>query len=71
MGKTGRSCSDPACCIDLMHRTMIAVSEGRVVLPLRSILVMPGDRGMMGMMIGQMLLDEHITQVANVTAEAR
>jgi ornithine cyclodeaminase/alanine dehydrogenase-like protein (mu-crystallin family) len=39
-------------CIDLMQRTMIAVSEGRVVLPLRSILVMPGDRGMMGMMPG-------------------
>ncbi len=39
-------------CIDLMQRTMIAVSEGRVVLPLRSILAMPGDRGMMGMMPG-------------------
>jgi ornithine cyclodeaminase/alanine dehydrogenase-like protein (mu-crystallin family) len=39
-------------CIDLMRRTMIAVSEGRVVLPLRSILRMPGDRGMMGMMPG-------------------
>jgi ornithine cyclodeaminase/alanine dehydrogenase-like protein (mu-crystallin family) len=39
-------------CIDLMRTTMIAVSEGRVVLPLRSILVMPGDRGMMGMMPG-------------------
>src|SRR6204780_1382743 len=39
-------------CIDLMQRTMIAVSEGRVVLPLRSILVMPGDRGMMGVMPG-------------------
>jgi ornithine cyclodeaminase len=26
-------------CIDLMQTTMIAVSEGRVVLPLRSILV--------------------------------
>jgi ornithine cyclodeaminase/alanine dehydrogenase-like protein (mu-crystallin family) len=39
-------------CIDLMHRTMIAVSEGKVVLPLRSILMMPGDRGMMGMMPG-------------------
>jgi len=39
-------------CIDLMQRTMIAVSEGRVVLPLRSILVMPRDRGMMGMMPG-------------------
>jgi ornithine cyclodeaminase len=39
-------------CIDLMRTTMMAVSEGRVVLPLRSILVMPGDRGMMGMMPG-------------------
>jgi ornithine cyclodeaminase len=39
-------------CIDLMQRTMIAVSEGRVVLPLRSILAMPGDRGMMGVMPG-------------------
>lgn len=39
-------------CVDLMHRTMIAVSERRVVLPLRSILGMPGDRGMMGMMPG-------------------
>jgi ornithine cyclodeaminase/alanine dehydrogenase-like protein (mu-crystallin family) len=39
-------------CIDLMRTTMAAVSEGRVVLPLRSILVMPGDRGMMGMMPG-------------------
>lgn len=36
-------------CIDLMQRTMIAVSQGRVVLPLRSALVMPG-RGMMGNM---------------------
>jgi ornithine cyclodeaminase/alanine dehydrogenase-like protein (mu-crystallin family) len=39
-------------CIELMQQTMIAVSEGRVVLPLRSILVMPKDRGMMGMMAG-------------------
>jgi ornithine cyclodeaminase/alanine dehydrogenase-like protein (mu-crystallin family) len=39
-------------CIELMRRTMIAVAEGRVVLPLRNILVMPGDRGMMGMMPG-------------------
>ena len=37
-------------CIDVMHRTMGAVSAGRVVLPLRSILMMPGDRGMMGNM---------------------
>jgi len=39
-------------CVDLMHATMIAVSAGRVVLPLRSILVMPDDRGMMGIMPG-------------------
>jgi ornithine cyclodeaminase/alanine dehydrogenase-like protein (mu-crystallin family) len=39
-------------CIDLMHRTMRAVSEGRVVLPLRSILMMPGDLGMLGNMPG-------------------
>jgi ornithine cyclodeaminase/alanine dehydrogenase-like protein (mu-crystallin family) len=39
-------------CIELMQRTMIAVAEGRVVLPLRSILRMPGERGMMGMMPG-------------------
>lgn len=39
-------------CIELMHRTMSAVSEGRVVSPLRSILVMPGDLGMLGNMPG-------------------
>jgi ornithine cyclodeaminase/alanine dehydrogenase-like protein (mu-crystallin family) len=39
-------------CIDLMRRTMSAVSEGRVVLPLRSVLVMPGELGMMGNMPG-------------------
>ncbi len=39
-------------CIDLMHRTMRAVSEGRVVLPLRSVMVMPGDLGMLGNMPG-------------------
>jgi ornithine cyclodeaminase/alanine dehydrogenase-like protein (mu-crystallin family) len=39
-------------CIELMHRTMIAVSERRMVLPLRSILVMPGERGMLGNMPG-------------------
>ena len=39
-------------CVELMHRTMIAVSEGRVVLPLRSVMVMPGDRGMLGNMPG-------------------
>jgi ornithine cyclodeaminase/alanine dehydrogenase-like protein (mu-crystallin family) len=39
-------------CIELMQRTMIAVSEGRAVLPLRSVLVMPNGRGMMGNMPG-------------------
>jgi len=39
-------------CVELMNRTMIAVSERRVVLPLRSIMVMPGDRGMLGNMPG-------------------
>jgi ornithine cyclodeaminase len=43
----------PMCeCVELMHRTMIAVSERRVVLPLRSVMVMPGDRGMLGNMPG-------------------
>ena len=37
-------------CIELMHRTMIAVSQGRVVLPLRTVLVMPDDRGLLGNM---------------------
>jgi ornithine cyclodeaminase/alanine dehydrogenase-like protein (mu-crystallin family) len=41
-----------AACVDLMHRTMIAVSERRVVLPLRSVMVMPGELGMLGNMPG-------------------
>ena len=39
-------------CVDLMHQTMIAVSERRVVLPLRSVMVMPGELGMLGNMPG-------------------
>lgn len=39
-------------CVELMHRTMIAVAEGRVVLPLRSVMVMPADLGMLGNMPG-------------------
>jgi ornithine cyclodeaminase len=39
-------------CIGLMRRTMIAVSERRVVLPLRSVMVMPGGLGMLGNMPG-------------------
>jgi len=41
-----------AACVDLMHRTMIAVSERRAVLPLRSVMVMPGELGMLGNMPG-------------------
>lgn len=51
-GAEVRSLLPMAECVDLMQQTMIAVAEGRVVLPLRSILVMPGDRGMMGCMPG-------------------
>ena len=39
-------------CIALMRTTMIAVSEGRAELPLRSIMAMPGDIGKMGNMSG-------------------
>jgi ornithine cyclodeaminase/alanine dehydrogenase-like protein (mu-crystallin family) len=39
-------------CVDLMQRTMIAVSERRVVLPLRSVMEMPGEIGMLGNMPG-------------------
>jgi ornithine cyclodeaminase/alanine dehydrogenase-like protein (mu-crystallin family) len=39
-------------CVELMRRTMIAVAEQRVVLPLRSILRLPDDRGMFGVMPG-------------------
>jgi len=39
-------------CIELMRKTMIAVSEGRVVLPLRSVMALPGGRGMLGNMPG-------------------
>jgi len=39
-------------CIELMQRTMIGVAEGRTVLPLRSVLMMPGGRGLMGNMPG-------------------
>jgi ornithine cyclodeaminase len=39
-------------CIDLMRATMVAVSEGRAVIPLRTVLRMPGDIGMMGNMSG-------------------
>ena len=39
-------------CIELMRRAMIALSEGRAVVPLRSLMVMPDARGMLGSMPG-------------------
>ena len=39
-------------CIDLMEATMIAVSQGKAELPLRSIMKMPDDIGMLGIMPG-------------------
>ncbi len=39
-------------CIALMRTTMIAVAEGRAAIPLRSVVRMPGDLGMMGNMGG-------------------
>ena len=39
-------------CIDLMRQTMIAVSAGKAVLPLRSLMKMPGDIGVLGIMPG-------------------
>jgi ornithine cyclodeaminase len=39
-------------CIEVMRRTMIALSEGRAVVPLRSIMMLPGARGMLGNMPG-------------------
>jgi ornithine cyclodeaminase len=39
-------------CIELMRRAMIALSEGRAVVPLRSVLTMPDARGMFGNMPG-------------------
>jgi ornithine cyclodeaminase len=59
-------------CIELMRRTMVAVSEGRVVLPLRSVLMLPGDRGLMGNMPGYLLVllfeSEHGQPVALLDA---
>ncbi len=39
-------------CIDLMRTTMIAVSQGRALVPLRTIMPLPGGKGMMGSMPG-------------------
>src|ERR1700733_15066207 len=51
-GSEVRNLLPMAACVDLMHRTMIAVAERRVVLPLRSVMVMPGELGMLGNMPG-------------------
>ncbi|QUD87760.1 ornithine cyclodeaminase family protein [Phenylobacterium montanum] len=39
-------------CIDLMGTTMAAVSQGRAVIPLRSVIRLPGGKGMFGVMPG-------------------
>jgi ornithine cyclodeaminase/alanine dehydrogenase-like protein (mu-crystallin family) len=39
-------------CIELMRHAMTALSEGRAVVPLRSVMAMPGARGMLGSMPG-------------------
>ena len=39
-------------CIELMQQTMMAVSAGGAVVPLRTLLRMPGERGLMGSMPG-------------------
>jgi len=39
-------------CVELMRRAMIALSEGRTVVPLRSVMALPDTRGMLGNMPG-------------------
>src|ERR1700722_5998860 len=39
-------------CVEVMRRTMVALSEGRAVVPLRSVMAMPDARGMLGNMPG-------------------
>jgi ornithine cyclodeaminase/alanine dehydrogenase-like protein (mu-crystallin family) len=39
-------------CVELMRGAMIALSEGRAVVPLRSVMAMPDARGMLGNMPG-------------------
>jgi ornithine cyclodeaminase/alanine dehydrogenase-like protein (mu-crystallin family) len=41
-----------AACIELMERTMIAVAEGRALIPLRSMMMLPEKRGIMAVMPG-------------------
>ena len=57
-------------CISLMRTTMIAVAEGRAEIPLRSVLKMPGDIGMMGNM-GGFLADPECYGVKIVSLSAR
>jgi ornithine cyclodeaminase len=51
-GEDVRQLLPMARCIDLMEPTMIAVSDGKAVLPLRTGMRMPRDIGMLGMMSG-------------------
>jgi ornithine cyclodeaminase/alanine dehydrogenase-like protein (mu-crystallin family) len=39
-------------CVELMRGTMIALSEGRALVPLRSVMAMPAGRGLFGTMPG-------------------
>ncbi len=41
-----------ATCIDVMHGAMVAVSQGKAMLPLRTSMEMPGDIGRLGIMPG-------------------
>ena len=47
-----------AACIELMRQTMIAVSTGQARVPLRSVLVLPDGRGMLGNMPGYLAAPE-------------
>ena len=51
-GRDVRALLPMADCIALMRTTMIAVAEGRTEIPLRSVVKMPGDIGIMGNMGG-------------------
>jgi ornithine cyclodeaminase/alanine dehydrogenase-like protein (mu-crystallin family) len=57
-------------CIELMRRTMTALSEGRAVVPLRSVMAMPDARGMLGTMPGY-LADPECFGVKLVSLMAR
>lgn len=47
----------PAACIPLMRRAFVAEAEGRAVQPIRQIMSLPGNGGILGMMPGCVLGD--------------